>query len=146
MYLFKYTLIGYRSAQFMRRTLHFRVCCSQQFPIQVLNPRGGGAYILWFTDRLFRCITTLQHDISIYLYIYIHVCVNYSTSYLLATRTAVNTCNICCLFYFKWDGISDIYSYGSDEVIRGSLNRFPDFFRMGTFIDSTHMKLLSPSK
>ena len=29
--------------------------------------------------------------------------------------------------------------------IRGSLNKFPDFFRMGTFIDSTHMKLLSPS-
>ena len=26
-------------------------------------------------------------------------------------------------------------------VVRGSLNKFPDFFRMGTFIDSTHMKL-----
>ena len=26
-------------------------------------------------------------------------------------------------------------------LIRGSLNRFPDFFRMYTFIDSTHMKL-----
>ena len=25
--------------------------------------------------------------------------------------------------------------------IRVSLNKFPDFFRMGTFIDSTHMKL-----
>ena len=25
--------------------------------------------------------------------------------------------------------------------IRGSLNKFPDFFRMGTFIDSTLMKL-----
>ena len=25
--------------------------------------------------------------------------------------------------------------------IRGSLNKFPNFFRMGTFIDSTHMKL-----
>ena len=25
--------------------------------------------------------------------------------------------------------------------IRGSLNKFPDFFRMGTFIDSTHMTL-----
>ena len=25
--------------------------------------------------------------------------------------------------------------------IRGSLNKFPDFFRMGTFIDCTHMKL-----
>ena len=30
--------------------------------------------------------------------------------------------------------------------VRGSLNKFPDFFRMGTFIDSTHIKLYSPSK
>ena len=29
----------------------------------------------------------------------------------------------------------------SFEDIRGSLNKFPDFFRMGTFIDSTQMKL-----
>ena len=27
------------------------------------------------------------------------------------------------------------------DEIRGSLNKFPDFFRMGTFIDSMHMKL-----
>ena len=27
------------------------------------------------------------------------------------------------------------------KEIRGSLNKFPDFFRMGTFIESTHMKL-----
>ena len=27
------------------------------------------------------------------------------------------------------------------QHIQGSLNKFPDFFRMGTFIDSTHMKL-----
>ena len=26
-------------------------------------------------------------------------------------------------------------------LLRGSLNKFPDFFRMGTFIDSTHIKL-----
>ena len=25
--------------------------------------------------------------------------------------------------------------------IQGSLNKFPDFFRRGTFIDSTHMKI-----
>ena len=25
--------------------------------------------------------------------------------------------------------------------VRGPLNKFPDFFRMGTFIDSSHMKL-----
>ena len=30
--------------------------------------------------------------------------------------------------------------------IRVSLNRFPDFFRMRTFIDSTQMKFKSPSK
>ena len=30
--------------------------------------------------------------------------------------------------------------FTSGEV-QGLLNKFPDFFRMGTFIDSTHMKL-----
>ena len=32
------------------------------------------------------------------------------------------------------------------HVIQGSLNKFPDFFCMGTFIDSKHMKLYFPSK
>ena len=27
------------------------------------------------------------------------------------------------------------------KYIQGSLNKFPDIFRMGTFIDNTHMKL-----
>ena len=30
--------------------------------------------------------------------------------------------------------------------VRGAYDKFPDFFRMGTFIDSSHMKLESPSK
>ena len=30
--------------------------------------------------------------------------------------------------------------------IRGAYDKFPDFLRMGTFIDNTHMKLKSPSK
>ena len=30
--------------------------------------------------------------------------------------------------------------------IRGAYDKFPDFFHMGTFIDSKHMKLSSPSK
>ena len=43
-----------------------------------------------------------------------------------------------------------IYIYISESVYiyiyiyiytQGSLNQFPDFFSMGTFIDSTHMKL-----
>ena len=29
--------------------------------------------------------------------------------------------------------------------LQGSLKKFPNFFRMSAFIDSTHMKLLSPS-
>ena len=29
---------------------------------------------------------------------------------------------------------------------RGAYDKFPDFFRMVTFIESTHMKLLSPLK
>ena len=32
-------------------------------------------------------------------------------------------------------------TFRQSEIVRGSLNKFPDFFRMGTFIDSTHMKL-----
>ena len=36
--------------------------------------------------------------------------------------------------------------YVSYIYLQGSLNKFPDIFHMGTFIDRTHMKLLSPSK
>ena len=41
---------------------------------------------------------------------------------------------------------SDVCIYWVSGMVQGSLNEFPDFFRMGTFIDSTHMKLWSPSK
>ena len=30
---------------------------------------------------------------------------------------------------------------GCKKELRESLNKFPDFFHMGIFIDSTHMKL-----
>ena len=44
---------------------------------------------------------------------------------------------------FSWEvAWSDMQTASSRFIyIRGSVNRFPDFFRMGTFIDSTHMKL-----
>ena len=38
-----------------------------------------------------------------------------------------------------WFGL--VWFYGISTIVRGSLNRFPDFFRMGTFIESTLMKL-----
>ena len=37
--------------------------------------------------------------------------------------------------------MTDVDWIVSDKSYTGSLNKFPDFFRMGTFIDSTHMKL-----
>ena len=42
--------------------------------------------------------------------------------------------------------IQYIYNIDTYIYIQGSLNKFPNFFRMGTFIDSTHMKLYSPTK
>ena len=35
----------------------------------------------------------------------------------------------------------DVVRFDVNNDIQGSLNKFPDFFHMGTFIDSTHMKL-----
>ena len=40
----------------------------------------------------------------------------------------------------------EVWTTRNFDDIQGSLNKFPDFFRMGTFIDSTHMKRLSPLK
>ena len=40
-----------------------------------------------------------------------------------------------CIYMFVY--VSSIYIF---IYIRGSLNTFPDFFRMATFIDSTHIK------
>ena len=40
----------------------------------------------------------------------------------------------------------DLKIFSSNSDLRGSLDKFPDFFRMDTFIDSTHMKLYSPLK
>ena len=60
-------------------------------------------------------------------------------------------CLLCAVLFAK-DRFSTIYSEQYTHIrstsyiyiyiyTRGSLNKFPDFFRMGTFIDSTHMKL-----
>ena len=41
-------------------------------------------------------------------------------------------------FFYKISISAEIFK---ELILRESLNKFPDFFRMGTFIDSTHMKL-----
>ena len=38
--------------------------------------------------------------------------------------------------------IKQLLNGGNNEWhLQGAYDKFPDFFRMGTFIDSTHMKL-----
>ena len=44
--------------------------------------------------------------------------------------------------YFEFEIISfRMNEFLTKKKIRGGYDKFPDFFRMGTFIDSTHMKL-----
>ena len=42
------------------------------------------------------------------------------------------------LYSFKY--FKQLYGFKYFMHLRGSLNKFPNFFRMGTFIDSTRMK------
>ena len=50
-------------------------------------------------------------------------------------------CASVCIMYVTCSSLRVRLIYFVFTDIRGSLNKFPDFFRMGTFIDSTHMKL-----
>ena len=61
------------------------------------------------------------------------------------------TVSVLLLLLYQGRGVTSTLPYylllpERGEEIRGSLNKFSDFFRMGTFIDIPHMKLESPSK
>ena len=75
--------------------------------------------------------------IYIYIYIYLWVCVYISISIYIYIYTRV-------FWFVGFYGISTVVCYlmpNTVYIYTGSLNKFPDFFRMGTLIDSTHMKL-----
>ena len=59
---------------------------------------------------------------------------NFGTNYVLRP-------NFHYIYIYIYIIILLFSRFNGPFVIRGSLNKFPDFFRMGTFIDSTHMKL-----
>ena len=98
--------------------------------------------------------------IYIYIYIYVRVCVcvwrerkrerqtDRQTESEQASNETRNIGDVPKLFiqviylntvYLSSIGLSINLSPGI--YIRGSLNKFPHFFRKGTFIDNTHMKL-----
>ena len=71
--------------------------------------------------------------IYIYIYIYTHTYI-YIYIYILYIYIYIYTHTNLYLYIHK-----HIYIY-----IRGAYDKFPDIFRMCTFIDSTHMKTLVP--
>ena len=62
-----------------------------------------------------------------------------------STTEKYNSFGFICFFvqwYIKIHHVpNEKCGYILKNMIRGCLNKFPDLFRMGTFIDSTHMKL-----
>ena len=69
--------------------------------------------------------------IRLYVYIYIYMCVCVCVCVCVCMCVWLRLC-VCVSLSLS------IYIY---IYIRWSLNKFPDFFRMDTFIDSTHVKL-----
>ena len=58
-------------------------------------------------------------------------------------RNVYRSCYIYILIMFR---IIYIYIYIYIYIHEYAYDKFPDVFRMGTFIDSIHIKLWSPSK
>ena len=91
--------------------------------------------------------------VCLYIYIYIIVCV-----YVHIISLSLYYCMCMCLYIYialQLYFVLDSYALSTRSLdihcpylldIRGTYDKFPDFFHMGTFIDSTHMKLYSPSK
>ena len=50
------------------------------------------------------------------------------------------------LFSYFFFHLCLMMSASNIPINEGAYDKFPDFFRVGTFIDSTHMKFKSPSK
>ena len=64
---------------------------------------------------------------------------DYTTGTCLAewlVNSEISKFNLSCLSWNKLPTKGEVYLY-----IRDAYNKFPDFFRMDPFIDSTHMKL-----
>ena len=78
--------------------------------------------------------------VLITLYNFLHpvleICLTYATSFLLPGVNHVLLMQNLFIHSVSYRMLLMHFFH-----IRGSLNKFPDFFRMGTFIDSTHMKL-----
>ena len=78
----------------------------------------------------------LQNKISIFQQNFLYLSMHLTQGWILILSIEHN------IMKFPIEFLSHNYTSGNGIIdLRGSLNKFPDFFRMGTFIDSTHMKL-----
>ena len=55
--------------------------------------------------------------------------------------TFMNKCNATDKLYFVNERELRLENHSIILELRGAYDKFPDFFCMGTFIDSTHMKI-----
>ena len=97
-----------------------------------LTPPYTGPYSkLSRTDKLFTLVISSKKETA---------SINRVKRAFLDTRTQEP--HIAPYIHTAWTYLYTSKSeYNAKRQLRGSLNKFPDFFRMGTFIDSTHMKL-----
>ena len=77
--------------------------------------------------------------IYIYIYIYIYLYIYHHKVILIERRSLTHI--IRPYRPSLQIGLLDSIYCSHRAGLRGSLNKFPDFFCMDTFIDSTHMKL-----
>ena len=89
--------------------------------VQVSFPKPCAIYVLWWKQQAGN----------------IHVCKNEIINRLKKYKCLREPIHLKLLF-FIWTNSENFFLH---FYIWGSLNKFPDFFRIGTFIDSTHMKL-----
>ena len=84
-------------------------------------------YLSWYV-QIYLSLFISSQSVSIYLSIYLIFFL-----FSLSIKTFLMPYSSLVIFVLRLSFLS-IY-------LRGSLNKVPDFFRMGTFIDTTHMKL-----
>ena len=82
------------------------------------------------------CTHTHTHTHT-HIYIYIHI---YTQTHIYIYSHTHKYIYTHAYIYIYTHMCIHTHIYTQNIYVRGSLNKFPDFFRMGTFIDSTQVK------
>ena len=141
-----YVLYGKESLDYITMTflkgllnLNFQTCSNSLTSIHVTRLRVEIVFFPAWVVKIVYAWSTDLGDCQFITYVAIRSRNCYSPSVIdhVSTSSYLKYMwSITGLKYSLMNIVNYIYMY-----IQGSLNKFPNFFRMGTFIDSTHMKL-----